>query len=77
MLIQRSTGRESKNSREIISGERSLGDISIEFLEAAVERMFNADEGSRVADLTKVKELRHRIVHLFPYPNDSGRNHWD
>jgi hypothetical protein len=55
MLIQRSTGRESKNSREIISGERSLGDISIEFLEAAVERMFNADEGSRVADLTKAK----------------------
>jgi hypothetical protein len=50
------------------------GDISIEFLEAAVERMFTADEVSSVVDLAKFKELKHRIVHLFFMQNDSGRN---
>ena len=53
------------------------GDITIEFLEAAVERMFTADEVSTVVDLAKLKELKHRIVHLFLYANDSGRNHWN
>jgi hypothetical protein len=48
----------------------------MEFLEAAVERMFTADEVSSVVDLTKLKELKHRIVHLFLYANDSGRNYW-
>jgi hypothetical protein len=52
------------------------GDITIEFLEAAVERMFTADEVSSVVDLAKLKELRHRIVHLFLYANDTGRNHY-
>ena len=33
------------------------GDITIEFLEAAVERMFTADEVSGVVDLAKLKEL--------------------
>jgi hypothetical protein len=41
------------------------GDITIEFLEAAVERMFNADEVSSVVDLAKLKELNHRIVISF------------
>jgi len=41
------------------------GNITIEFLEAAVERMFTADEVSSVVDLAKLKELKHRIVHLF------------
>src|SRR6516165_7537354 len=53
------------------------GDITIEFLEAAVERMFNADEVSSVVNLAKLKELKHRIVHLFLYSNDAGRNHWN
>src|SRR4029077_8424855 len=35
------------------------GDITIEFLEAAVERMFTADEVSSVVDLAKLKELKH------------------
>jgi hypothetical protein len=47
------------------------GDITIEFLEAAVERMFNADEVSSVVDLPKLKELKHRIVNLFLYANDA------
>jgi hypothetical protein len=53
------------------------GDITIEFLEAAVERMFTADEVSGVVDLAKLKELKHRIVHLFLYSYDTGRNHWN
>jgi len=50
MLTRRSAGRESRISREIISGGKITGHITIEFLEAAVERMFNADEGSTVVD---------------------------
>jgi hypothetical protein len=53
------------------------GDITIEFIEAAVERMFTADEVSCVIDLAKLKELKHRIVHLFFYPNEPGRNRWN
>jgi hypothetical protein len=53
------------------------GNITVEFLEAAVERMFNADEVSRVVDLAKLKELKHRIVNLFLYANDAERNHWN
>jgi hypothetical protein len=56
---------------------RLTGDVTIEFLEAAVERMFTADEVSSVVDLAKLKELKHRIVHLFLYANDTGRNHWN
>ena len=53
------------------------GDITIAFLEAAVDRMFTADEVSGVVDLAKLKELKHRIVHLFLYANATGRNHWN
>ena len=54
------------------------GDMTIEFLEAAVERMFTADEVSGgVVDLAKLKELKHRVVHLFLYANNTGRNHWN
>ena len=56
---------------------RLTADITIDFLEAAVERMFSADEVSTVVDLAKLKELKHRIVHLFLYANDTGPNHWD
>jgi hypothetical protein len=34
---------------------KMAGDITIEFLEAAVERMFSADEVSGVVDLAKLK----------------------
>jgi hypothetical protein len=56
---------------------RITGDITIEFLEAAVERMFTADEVSSVVDLAKLRELKHRIVELFLYSYDAGRNHWN
>ena len=56
---------------------RITGDITIDFLEAAVERMFTADEVSGVVDLAKLRELKHRIVELFLYSYDAGRNHWN
>jgi hypothetical protein len=56
---------------------KMTGEITIEFLEAAVERMFAADEVSGVVDLAKLEELKHRIVYLFLYANDTGRNRWN
>jgi hypothetical protein len=53
-----------------------MGDITVEFLEAAEERMFTAAEVSSVVNLAKLKELKHRIAHLFLYANDTGRNQY-
>jgi hypothetical protein len=61
--------RVEKFSRNYI-WRKITGDITIDFLEAAVERMFTADEVCTVVDLAKLKELKHRIVHLFLYAND-------
>ena len=41
------------------------GDITAEFLEALVDRMFTADEVSRAVDLGKLRRLKHEIVSLF------------
>jgi hypothetical protein len=41
------------------------GDITAEFLEALVDRMFTADEVTRVVDLEKLRRLKHEIVSLF------------
>jgi hypothetical protein len=49
-----------------------IGEITIEFLEAAVERMFGADEVTSVVDPAKLKRLKHEIISLFLY--DTGRN---
>ena len=68
--------RVEKFSRNYI-WRKITGDITIEFLEAAVERMFTADEVSTVVQPAKLKELKHRIVHLFLYRNDSGGNYWE
>ena len=68
--------RVEKFSRNYI-WRKITGDITIEFLEAAVERMFTADEVCGVVDPAKLKELKHRIVHLFLYSYDTGRNHWN
>jgi hypothetical protein len=65
--------RVEKFSRNYI-WRKITGDITIEFLEAAVERMFTADEVSSVVEPAKLEELKHRMVHLFLYANDSGRN---
>ena len=68
--------RVEKFSRNYI-WRKITGDISIEFLEAAVDRMFTADEVCGVVDLARLKELKHRIVHLFLYANNTGRKHWN
>jgi hypothetical protein len=70
MLTRRCIARESRS----YIWRKITGDINIEFLEAAVERKFTADEISSVVDLAKLKELKHRIVHLFLYADDSGRH---
>jgi hypothetical protein len=44
---------------------RITGDVTVEFLEAAVDRMFNADEVTCVVDLERLKRLKHQIVGLF------------
>jgi len=41
------------------------GDVTVEFLEAAVDRMFSADEVTRAVDLERLKRLKHQIVSLF------------
>jgi len=41
------------------------GDITAEFLGALVDRMFTADEVTRVVDLGKLRRLKHEIVSLF------------
>src|SRR6516225_2701606 len=52
--------RVEKFSRNYI-WRKITGDITIEFLEAAVDRI-TADEVSSVVDSAKLKELKHRIV---------------
>ena len=42
-----------------------MGDITVPFVEAAVERMFNADEVASVVDLAKLECLKRKIVSLF------------
>ena len=42
-----------------------MGDITDSFVEAAVERMFNADEVASVVDLAKLECLKRKIVSLF------------
>ena len=42
-----------------------MGDITVPFIEATVERMFNSDEVTSVVDLTKLEYLKRKIVSLF------------
>jgi hypothetical protein len=44
---------------------RITGDITAEFLEAVVDRIFNADEVTTVVDAAKLQRLKRRIVSLF------------
>ena len=41
------------------------GDITVSFVEAVVDRMFNADEVTSVVDLAKLECLKGKIVSLF------------
>ena len=42
-----------------------MGDITVPFIEATVERMFNSDEVTSVVDLAKLECLKRKIVSLF------------
>ena len=42
-----------------------MGEITVAFVEAVVERMFNADEVTSVVDLAKLEHLKREIVGLF------------
>ena len=42
-----------------------MGDTTVPFVEAVVERMFNADEVTSVVDLAKLECLKRKIVSLF------------
>ena len=42
-----------------------MGDITVPFVEAVVDRMFNADEVTGVVDLAKLELLKCKIVSLF------------
>jgi len=39
-----------------------MGDITVLFVEAAVERMFNADEVTSIVDLAKLECLKRRAA---------------
>ncbi len=43
------------------------GDITVEFLEAAVDRMFNADEVTSVVDVERLKAPQASDSQSFPY----------
>ena len=42
-----------------------MGDITVPFVEAVVDRMINADEVTSVVDLVKLECLKRKIVRLF------------
>jgi hypothetical protein len=42
-----------------------MGDITVPFVEAVVDRMFNADEVTSIVDLAKLELLKRKIVGLF------------
>jgi hypothetical protein len=57
-------GRVEKFCRNYI-WRKITGDVTVEFLEAAVDRMFTADEVTCVVDLERLERLKHQIVSLF------------
>ena len=42
-----------------------MGDITVPFVEAVVDRIFNADEVTTIVDLAKLECLKRKIVRLF------------
>ena len=42
-----------------------MGEITVQFVEATVERMFNSNEVTSVVDLAKLEPLKRKIVGLF------------
>ena len=66
--------RVDKFSRNYI-WRKITGDITPEFLEAVVDRMFNADEVTTVVDPTRLQRLKHEIVSLFLPDSKSAIQH--
>ena len=62
--LQRYRARVNKFCSNFII-RKIMGEITVPFVEAAVERMFNADEVTSVVDLAKLACLKRRIVSLF------------
>ena len=65
--------RVEKFSRNYI-WRKITGDITIEFIDAAVERMFNAQEVTDEVEPAKLRELQQRIVNLFLTRYDTAMN---
>jgi hypothetical protein len=62
--LQRYPARDNKFCSNFVI-RKLLGDITVPFVEAAVDRMFNADEVTSVVDLAKLECLKRKIVSLF------------
>ena len=66
--------RVDKFSRNYI-WRKLTGDITVEFLEAVVDRMFNANEVTTVVDLARLQRLKREIVSLFLPRSKSAIQH--
>ena len=66
--------RVDKFSRNYI-WRKLTGDITPEFLEAVVDRMFNADEVTTVVDHASLRRLKREIVCLFLPQSKSAIQH--
>ena len=62
--LQRYPAKVEKFCRNFIA-RKIMGDITVPFIEATVERMFNSDEVTSVVDLAKLAYLKRKIVRLF------------
>ena len=62
--LQRSRERVNKFCSNFVI-RKIMGDITVPFVEAVVDRMFNADEVTSVVDLVKLECLKGKIVSLF------------
>ena len=62
--LQRYPARVNKFCSNFII-RKLMGDVTVPFVEAAVERMFNSDEVTSVVDLAKLACLKRLIVGLF------------
>ena len=62
--LQNYPGRVEKFCNNFVI-RKLMGDITVSFLEAVVDRMFNADEVTSVVDSDKLALLKSKITRLF------------
>jgi hypothetical protein len=62
--LQRYPARVEKFCSNLVM-RKLMGDITVPFVEAVVDRMFNADEVTGVVELAKLELLKRKIVSLF------------